>query len=523
MTRGEALSLLQDFVDRSYHLLLIIHESSTRSLVDQFYTRLSNGQRVNPSHASLILSISAISAYFWDESTTSHHGFASAAEAIQASLVWRTSALDILDGPRRGSYPCLEEIQARAILAYLVYSWEGCSARFRFLHSGSLVLAREMSLHLTDSPRSEQNDSPITKEIKRRLWWHLASTDWMLGFMGGPFDGTYTVQPRHMNVKYPRNLNDNDLNMCDSTFTYPINIPTQMSCFIQRIRLSEICRAIIDSRTPGLPDMEVIEYSQVLALDRLFEDTISELPPFLQLDGPIPPEAPRHLALQRSIIQLGLHSRRARLHRPFLLEETHDPRYQTSRVICLRSARIALSISTRILESSLGLHPASPGAPPSHRVGVVIGSMFVACTVLALSAGQSSNGGRTAPTIEETGLDIDVHAELANACRILAAIGEKSTLAAGLVRSLTGILRQYRVKGVDSVQTLHGSRDADTDAGPVHKENPEMSEGQKPSEAVSSDDAEPGLDQLWDEFMNTMPMIESWDQLLADLDSYFLA
>ena len=77
----------------------------------------------------------------------------------------------------------------------------------------------------------------------------------MLSLIGGPLDGTYAVQPRHMNVKYPRNLNDNDLGVVDDATTYPLNVPTQMSCFIQRIRLAELCRAVVDARDPGSPEV----------------------------------------------------------------------------------------------------------------------------------------------------------------------------------------------------------------------------------------------------------------------------
>lgn len=205
----------------------------------------------------------------------------------------------------------------------------------------------------------------------------------MLGGMGGPLDGTDAVQPRHMNVNYPRNLNDNDLNICDDPLTFPLNIATQMSVFLQRIRLAEICRSVIDARAPGRVEIDVMDYNQVLALDRLFERALSELPPFLQLDEPIPPNAPRHLSLQRSIIQICFLSRRARLHRPFLLHDTQDQRYRPSLDLCLRSARTVISISLELLENSLetmstknknGGHARQTTAcseePMTHRLGI---------------------------------------------------------------------------------------------------------------------------------------------------------
>jgi hypothetical protein len=177
MTRHEALLFLQDFFENPYHLLPIIHESSGPIFINEFYDSLLSGQTVNPACAALILGISAVSAYFWSDHIKSHYNFASANEAARASIIWRRSSQNILDQSQH-TYNCLEDIQARAILAYLVYNVEGCSAQFRFLHSCSVAVAHDGSLHLVDSPRTEQQDDAPTREIKRRLWWHLASSDW---------------------------------------------------------------------------------------------------------------------------------------------------------------------------------------------------------------------------------------------------------------------------------------------------------------------------------------------------------
>ena len=178
MSKDEALSLLRDFLENSYHLLPVIHEASARALIDDFYACLSNGQLVDPAHAGLILSISATSAYFWNTGASSYCSFPSPAVASMRSLAWRKSAFEVLDGSR--SITSLEDVQARTILSYLIYNTEGLSARSRFLHGGTLAAARDIGLHLVDSPRSEQVGDAPTREIKRRLWWHLASTDWLV-------------------------------------------------------------------------------------------------------------------------------------------------------------------------------------------------------------------------------------------------------------------------------------------------------------------------------------------------------
>ncbi|KAJ5007018.1 putative transcription factor lepB [Colletotrichum sp. SAR 10_66] len=49
----------------------------------------------------------------------------------------------------------------------------------------------------------------------------------MLGLMGGPTDGTYSVQPRQMNVKYPRNINDDANSLADESIDHPSDTATE--------------------------------------------------------------------------------------------------------------------------------------------------------------------------------------------------------------------------------------------------------------------------------------------------------
>ncbi|KAI8165916.1 hypothetical protein K4K49_010537 [Colletotrichum sp. SAR 10_70] len=213
-------------------MLPIIHAPTTRAMIDTFYNTLSEGEDPSAAQAALILSIAATSAFFFNENSKAFSTFASSEDATQTALAWFRSALNILD-------------------------------------------------------QSQQ----IT-EIKRRVWWHIAATDWMLGLMGGPTDGTYSVQPRQMNVKYPRNINDDANSLADENVDHPSDTATGISCFLRRIQLAEITRSIIDARTPGAPDAEITNYDQVAQLDRLFADALAELPEFLRPDGPISPDVP---------------------------------------------------------------------------------------------------------------------------------------------------------------------------------------------------------------------------------------
>lgn len=360
--------------------------------------------------------------------------------------------------------------------------------------------------------------------------------------MGGPTEGTYSVQVRHMNVRYPRNLNENDIAMCDDSTTTPLNVPTQMSYFLQRIRLGEIVRAILDSRPHGNPDADITDYDRVLALDQLFEQAFMDLPPFLQINGPFQLENLNAVELQRVIIQLGLLSRRARLHRPFLLQNNGNSRHQKSRETCLECTRAVVTISITIIESSLNLdlrstsgHPqhaegTCPRRLPVHRIGSVINHLFMACTVLAFYVGVNpsvdNRGAQPYDSVDEPSAD-SVRAELAHACRVLAAVGAESQVASGLVRSLVGILRRYRVQGVDGDEILDQLGNQTRNGGRTEKEATDQVEvfpqgtqlgGETMPDSATDEVLGLALDGLWDNF--AMDSNGDYSQLFANLD-YF--
>ncbi len=241
------------------------------------------------------------------------------------------------------------------------------------------------------------------------------------------------MQPRHFVVKRPRNLNDSELSQ-DETLTYPPDVLTQVSCFLQRIRLSEICREMADARAPGLLGVDITDSDIVASLDLLFEKMLAEMPPSLRKDGPMTQGAPLQLAQQRDLILLCFNFRRARLHRPFLLHDTDNPLHEASRRQCLTSARTVLSISIQMLEGPSAVCPDQDlGLPLAYRAGLIISALFTACAILALNAGlmwsRTKGDARTNDASE-------MHGEITNACRVLAKAGEKSAFAANLLRNL---------------------------------------------------------------------------------------
>ncbi|KAH8910386.1 hypothetical protein BR93DRAFT_266929 [Coniochaeta sp. PMI_546] len=338
------------------------------------------------------------------------------------------------------------EVQAHLILSDLVYNMEGCSTRFRYLHNRALTVSREISLHLIDASLADRNtadNDPIT-EVRRRVWWHIVSTDWLLSIMGGPQDRTYQVHPRHMIVNFPRNVNDEEMSA-----DLPADTGTDMTYFLLRVRLAEVCRKVVDFLPPGSCDIDGLPYDQVLAISQLFDGARATMPSSFTLDAPIKPDTRPSAAIDRRIIHLAFHARLARVFRPFLLvpdqtrpSKNFDPRCLHFRAMCLHSARFVLIIASTLLRESL---EKSAGRllpfPLIHRSGCVISHMFMACVVLATDPTLASSNG--------DGLlssDVDtIRLELENARRLLETVGEKSPMAASLVQTLIGVLKKHNV------------------------------------------------------------------------------
>lgn len=451
--KEDSLAMFEYFLRTSHCIPRTIHVPSVQSMISDFYLKTFHAQppdktTVDVAHAALILSICATTAFFWDrDASPSCQLFVSVDQAAQQADVWLNMAWDLLDQSRRvvGS-GCLVEVQAHLILSDLVYNTEGCSTRFRYLHNRALAVSHEISLHLVDAAQVRQGDvdnDPIT-EVRRRVWWHIASTDWLLSTMGGPRDRIYQVHPRHMIVNVPRNLNDEDMSV-----ELPATTTTDMTYFLSRIRLAEVCRKVVDILPLGSCDIDGLSYDQALTITRLFDDVKEAMPSCFALDAPSQFDTPQSASMDRQIIQLAFHARLARILRPFLLlpDDTlpgrnTDPRCLHFRSQCLRSARSVLRIASYLLHESLEETAGrSWPLPLMHRSGCVISHMFMACVVLGTDPALAS-------TRVDQARDSDADAirlELAGARRLLERVGEKSPMAASLVRTLIGVLRKRNV------------------------------------------------------------------------------
>lgn len=174
-TKDEASTLMEFYFDYIGGLQHVLDVSSVRRIKETLYSNLEQGLPVAHGHAALLLTIFACSTALCSGESSPLY---SPAVASQVTIAWVRAALEVLDFSRRTTEGSLEDIQGSILMTFLLYHFEGFSARARRLFAVAVVTAREIGLHKLDALASSRHGDPAENEVKRRVWWHLVATDW---------------------------------------------------------------------------------------------------------------------------------------------------------------------------------------------------------------------------------------------------------------------------------------------------------------------------------------------------------
>jgi hypothetical protein len=344
----------------------------------------------------------------------------------------------------------------------------------------------------------------------------------MLGLIGGPQGSIYTINPRHMVVNKPRNINDEDLVDGMPTTEQPLCQPTSMSYFLQRIRMAELCRDFIDRIPLSLSRPENVSYSQVLEIDSAFHKYIKEIPPFFRLDGDsleqlshIDARRAPAIIIQRYILNSLVYSLRLKLHLPYLTRCSSDPTYLPSRETCLESARHIIQTERMLEKESL------PFVLTRLRFSPILQFAFMAVIVPLVDMCVNKCAGA-----EEEARK----AEMADAFSILQDARDQSAMGANLLDSLMGVLRRYKVslpvldnirstsKGPSVSELTSRSSDFSTWQSPGHSDGSGSVEGQRLSSSNST-----SMHDMWQNLDVAMDIDNlDWNSLFAELESGFI-
>ncbi len=345
----------------------------------------------------------------------------------------------------------------------------------------------------------------------------------LVALSGGPQEGVYNMQPRHMQVNLPRNISDSDLTNPNTPidFEAPLSVPTSTSYLIQRIKLATICRKIVDAMpmSPSRPDM--IPYEEFIVLDMEFEKLLEELPPFFQTEdkeGAQPYiqavesaediEASQ-IAAQRFMIRMTTHTRRCKFHQPFLVRGFTDAKYRYSRYVCLKSARLVIGIQQELDNEGIV-------ATGLLGLGGLNHHLFFAAIALVMDLCFNREEGQGKEERER-----ERKAEVWRACRILEEAKERSMPARRFLESLMNVLRKHCVKLVDSGETGISSA-ASSGADTMVDCSQGVATGQAPhggqAEPVPSSD----FDEIWQTYIDNAPSldVENWENLFSDLHTF---
>ena len=532
--------LFQSYEANVSHLCHILHIPTARSLLKIFYLQLSRSESVAPSQAALLLSIFAIAAYFYqpfDDSivaTTKH-------DAMELAKVLSRSALDVLDYSRRNTSCTLEDIQANILMSYVAFHLDGFSARGRLLSTAAASIARELRLHQLDADHeSNASDNEtnirvlIDREVKRRVFWHIASTDWcvgsplskpdpiaymfarMLSTISGPQEGTYLIHPNHVNVRLPRDCTDDDIVPGEEIELVTGTHPTGMSFFLERLRLAHLSREMTDTVPLETCRLLQLPYEQIMSLDSKLLDYVSSLPFFFRLDAESLSRSKTletiypKVHISRYCITIEAHSRRCKLHQRFLLRQAVDPRYAYSRRACLESARAVVRGYEDLRDHD------DPSTLP-ELMGMAVHFTHLALVVMVMDLCFNRDEAD----------ESEVKAEVKGALQLFEEPKNASPLLGRFLSSLSDVLQKHKVQLTDpeTVVTNNAtglapnviSDDSYNSSNDVQMHSTRL--GLQMQDAGA--DLDTSFDELWQSALQGEPDPDSltWDNLFSTLDS----
>ncbi|KAL2816052.1 hypothetical protein BDW59DRAFT_175917 [Aspergillus cavernicola] len=374
---SDTLALFNYYCRYIGYLYHIIIPHVVEGQINEVYRSVERGSPVNPNYLALLFAITGSSLILQSSIESAH------APRCSEQFSFLTGAA--LTQANYTRYPTIEGLQAVVIIFHNMSNIHSCaSVRGLFMIGSIIDQAKNLMLHRVDTPRLQtdaQQPNPVELETKRRLWWDIASFDWCLSFLSGPQEWTYLINPSFMQTKKPSNIDDAAIGI---TPAQPSTTPTHMSFFLERLKLSEVCRQIIDTIGPDQLSGKEPDYTQILALDRKIHDVQAQAPDFLRLD---PSSRTKYAALytdrptlawQRCLLQQAWYSRLCRLHRPFFIRGARDPTYSYSYMVGINSAR-------KVLESKRIMDEEEPRfTPSSSAVWAIMHHVFMAAVMLLL-------------------------------------------------------------------------------------------------------------------------------------------
>ena len=238
-----------------------------------------------------------------------------------------------------------------------------------------------------------------------------------------------------MTVRKPLNVNDEELVDGMDDVEQPLSRPTAMSYSLQRLRLAEISRHLVD-RTPlidahaGGPSLDVI-----MDIDTELQMHINETPSFFSMSKADLIETYQLDSFQATkIVHMGsmhrslFYAQRCNLHLPFFSRGYVDPAFSSSKESCLRSARL-------IIQTEIELEQSGFRAAIRYKFLGLVTGVFLATTVVLMDLCHNKS------LLQEE----RQRSEVVEAFRILEQARHESETAAKFLDSMMHVLRKHKI------------------------------------------------------------------------------
>jgi hypothetical protein len=245
-----------------------------------------------------------------------------------------------------------------------------------------------------------------------------------------------------MIVKEPRNINDSELFEGAGHIDHPASRPTEMSYFLQRIRLAKVSKTILDRNLAAEANLRGQCYGELVAADAELDRFLGELPPFFNFQDNSPEYAMAKqleptIIVQAYMINSLVYIQRCKLHLPYLARDVANPAHEFSRQRCLEAARSILSTEKRLVEHD------HPFAHTRMKLSGILYGLFVANIVFLVDICINK-----ATLISQSQIE-NRRKEAADAFRLLETARHVSRTAAHLLESLMELLEKHKVAPAD--------------------------------------------------------------------------
>ncbi|KAF3896469.1 C6 zinc finger domain-containing protein [Trichophyton interdigitale] len=512
----ELVDYYQEHVGWAYCLL---HMPTLRRYLLETYQQLGAGYTPSLPVLALICAVFAL-AKFFSQSTSAFSASDTSREKSHQEYIGMAG--QALAEAKHLEHPTVESIQTGTLIGICLLVNTGAIRSARALSGAMYMSAQALGLHQLDSAKNKRlrQKGPYDKldlEIKRRLWWHIASTDWVYAFISGPQLGVYIVQPNQMHVDLPSNADDHEITptACPNK---PLTEPTEVTYLILRCKLVRLFVDFMETANREGVGIHELEYDQILAFDKKIHKFLAGLPYFFQVETEgegfeelekkreeLDKQRP-YMKWQRLMAQFGACTRITRLHRPYLALGARDPRYAYSRMVCIKSARAVLEIERR-MRNSVG-----PSTPSPSKVWAIAYQLFLATTVLAMDY----HFNRNEPRSEERAQ------EVLECCRALEAAAQSSVVAARGLKKLKEVAAKWGLLSIINLEPKSVASQAGNDPMVPPKESAPMEYPGYPQDGNCLQNMEVGsLGGLWGNVWeyNTATDYTQWDGIFQDLES----